>query len=447
MWLRHMVVLALCGASGLATAEGIQCDKAVNSVDRAICHSRTLPALDAKLGHAYADAAQRAGANQDGLLRDQRHWLAERNELIGASMNDPSSPAASPSIRTSTEKELARFYEDRIAYLSHVFRNDNGGSPLLLAIADRLSKNTGQGYPDDVWKSLGGDGSVFHAPREEQTDAKHVGAKIPVDAGTALTSIIKEVAPEGDDSQLSLVMLPDLGTGGINQMGGTLHCVDWSLFTWHGRTIHALETPAILQQNCWTTWGTMVEFQGKVHALTNARDLTGSTIQTQSLTDGKWSAADRLEVRYDYALESPKGYCAKDSTDCAELTSLANSYATRYDRTRIPEVLATSLSDKEKASYVAMQGIDKNEQPHSLPMFDQPNDGSYSDFADGALTFPVRWHGEVLLGRIGRDGMGWRIGDDWLVGFWRQEGGALKPLAGIRVPVKRTTWLHSTVIP
>lgn len=437
-----MTAVFLFGVSGLAAAAGISCDKATNSIDQAICQSHKLSALDAQMGQAYAEAAQRARGEQEKLLRDQRHWLAERNELIHGLFGEQPSPAKA----SQMEQPLIRFYQDRIAYLSHVFSASNDGSPLLTAITNKLSKDEARGYPDNAWKSLGGDGSIFRAPQEEVTDAKNVGSKIPADPGKPLTDVINDLGDDGDMSPITLAMLPEIGTGGMYKMAGTLHCVDWSLFTWHDRSLQALETPQILQQNCWTTRGTIVAFKGMTYALSLGIDLTGSTIQTQALAAGKWSAPDRLEVRYDYELQRPRGYCAKDNPDCGELTALANSYVTRYDRNRIPDLLsATSLSEKEAASYAVMQAS-MNGQDRALPTFGQSSDDGYGDFGDGAIDFPLRWHGALLMGRISRAAIGWRIGDDWLVGFWRMSGQTLEPIVGVRVPVARAGYLHAAMV-
>lgn len=443
MWLRRMTALVLCSLSGLAAAAGISCDKASNSIDQAICQSHRISALDEQMGQAYAEAAQRARGEQEKLLRDQRHWLAERNELIHGLIGEK--PLTTKEDRL--EKPLARFYQDRIAYLSHVFRDRKDASPLLTAIASKLSKDEDRGYPKDPWNSLGGDGSIFLAPQEEGADAKDVGSKIPVDPGKPLTDLINELVDNGDTTRITLAMLPDLGIGGMYTVAGTLHCANWALFTWRGRTLQALMTPHVLQQNCWTTQGTIVSFQGATHALSLGIALTDSTIRTQALTGGKWIAPNRLEVRYDYELQSPQGFCAEDNPRCSDLIALANTYVARYDRSRIPELLsATALSDEEAASYATMQAS-MDDPGGVLPTFGQTINDGYSAFGDGAITFPLRWHGEVLLGRISRASLGWRVGDNWLIGLWRLSGQSLEPVVGVRVPVVRTGYLHSAIVP
>lgn len=443
MWLRRTAALVLCSVSGLAAAAGISCDRATNSIDKAICQSHKLSTLDEQMGQAYAQAAQRAHGEHEKLLRDQRHWLAERNELIHGLLGEKPSPAKDGRV----EQPLIRFYQDRIAYLSHVFSASHDGSPLLTAIANKLSKDEDHGYPSDPWRSLGGDGSIFLAPQEERADANSVASKIPVDPGKPLTDAINDLVDNGDTTWITLAMLPDIGTGGMYTVAGTLHCATWELFTWRGRTLQALKTPHVLQQNCWTTRGTIVSFQGTTRALSLGIALTDSTIQTQALTSGKWIEPNRLEVRYDYELQSPQGFCAEDNPGCSDLIALANAYVARYDRSRIPDLLsATALSDQEAASYATMLAS-MRDLDGLLPTFGQTINDGYSAFGDGAITFPVRWHGEVLLGRISRASLGWRTGDNWLIGLWRLSGPSLEPVVGVRVPVVRTGYLHSAIVP
>jgi len=58
----------------------------------------------------------------------------------------------------------------------------------------------------------------------------------------------------------------------------------------------------------------------------------------------------------------------------------------------------------------------------------------------------VRWHGELMLGRIGHGGLGWRIDENWLVGIWRWDGKSLSPIAGVIVPTQRSAFLLSAVM-
>jgi hypothetical protein len=60
-------------------------------------------------------------------------------------------------------------------------------------------------------------------------------------------------------------------------------------------------------------------------------------------------------------------------------------------------------------------------------------------FDDEAVYVPLRWHGELLLGRIGNalireTGFG---STDWLLAVWRWDGKTFTPALGMQVIVQR----------
>jgi hypothetical protein len=372
-------------------------------------------------------------------MRDQRNWLAERNEMASLYFDHES-------VEQENTKGIERAYQQRIDFLNHLFASAGQTSPLLKAIALKLSTSAAPGDYDYRigWKALGGDGAVFDMPAEHAYTVGEVGKYVPVDNQAGLSDVIGSLPSASDTDQVTLALLPSAKFGGLYQVGGTLECVSWSLFTWQWQAIAPIKTPPVLDQNCWTASGVFASFQGQLYAISDSVKLTSSDISVQPLAGSDWGTQSRLLARYDYTLSKPAAYCDSSNKDCDALTALADAYAKRYSRSRVVEALNSPLSKQEQASFDAMLKAAPDERTQiALPKFGATIVG-YSDFADGSVWFPARMHGELMLGRIGHGGLAWRSDDNWCVGFWRWDGKSLSPIIGVIVPVQRADFLLST---
>lgn len=439
MRIRNWIAGMLLSAPLIAAAAGFDCKRAANAVEHAICEHSALSALDSQMIDAYIQARHRAADSEEKLMRDQRNWLAMRNETV---LHD----YAEGNIPRGQVGTIQGFYQARIDFLNHLFVVPSHESPLLKAIASRLSTSTVADSSADMWKALGGDGSIFDIAAEQRYAAGEIPAHIPVDAGPALAGVVQSIHVGSSTDEMTLALLPSATFGGLYSVDGTAHCVDWSLFAWQGRTIRPVETPRMLQQNCWTTLGTLATFKGQVYAISNDAGLTSSEIRVQPRVGDAWGESSRLQVHYDYALGKPAGYCDSSNTDCDALTAQAYVYAGRYSRSRVVEALAVPLSEQERMTFDAMQSAAADAHTQfNLPTFGKTTRG-YPGFADGSVWFPVRWHGELMLGRIGHGGMGWRTDENWSIGIWRWDGKSLSPVAGVVVPAQRSTFLLSAMM-
>jgi uncharacterized protein len=438
MWIRCFVAGMLLCSPLVVCAAGFDCKQAANSAEHAICDDPTLSSLDGQMTAAYTQALHRAANAQDNLMRDQRNWLAERNEMASRLYEDDS-------VQRENTKGIERAYQQRIDFLNHLFVPAASPSALLEAIAQKLSASPAPGDYDyqSRWKTLGGDGSVFDVPTEQAYAVGEVGKHMPIDDEAGLANVIGALSSTSSAERVTLALLPSAKFGGLYQVGGTLSCVTWSLFAWHGQTIESINTPENLGQNCWTTEGVFASFSGQIYAIADSVNLTSSDISVQPWTGNDWGAQRRLLARYDYTLSQPTAYCEHSSKDCDALTALADAYAKRYSRSRVGDILKSPLSEQEQESFDAMLKAAPDEKRQvELPTFGATIVG-YPDFADGSVWFAARMHGELLLGRIGHGGLGWRSDDNWYVGFWRWDGASLSPVIGVVVPVQRADFLLS----
>ena len=88
-WLRCVLVAAavsaaLFGSPGIARAQGIDCFKAPNGVQRTICTDSDLIALDGKMASLYRDAVKHATpAQEQALATEQQRWATGTRDACG----------------------------------------------------------------------------------------------------------------------------------------------------------------------------------------------------------------------------------------------------------------------------------------------------------------------------------------------------------------------------
>jgi uncharacterized protein len=446
-WMRSWLALVLLGAAPLASVAGFDCGKASNSVEHAICGDLVLSTQDGRVADAYAKARQRANDDEaEKLRRDERNWLVRRNWMLSQHFDQAN-------IQGRWIGDIGSFYEKRIDFLNHLFQKSAHDVPLLTAIVSRLPASV-KVNNQSRWKFVGGNGSVFEVASENKTNVADVNEEIPGNDAAGLSNVLKPPVnylglPDFDGSHVMLALLPSVKFGGLHYAGNSLHCVAWSLFSWDGHAIKSVEIPQLLQQNCGDVSGALASFQGRVYALQYPTfKLTHVEIAVQARVGGNWSAPHQLLVRYDHSLGIPKGYCDSTRKDCDALTKLAYGYARRYDRTQYPDALNGALFGQEKATFDAMLKVATANADHQfdgLSTFGAILKG-HRDFADDSIWFPVRRHGEMMLGRIGHGGFAWHSGNDWYVGIWSWNGESLSPVAGVIVPVQRSNYLLSEII-
>ena len=74
----------MLGWAGIARAQGIDCFKAPNAVQRTICTDSDLIALDAKMASLYRDAVKHATpAQQEALATQQQRWATGSRDACG----------------------------------------------------------------------------------------------------------------------------------------------------------------------------------------------------------------------------------------------------------------------------------------------------------------------------------------------------------------------------
>ena len=77
--MRTLLVAVVFLWAHCALGASFDCKKAASPIEKAICASQKLDALDESLGMYYAAAQEKVGAARSCLRTDQRAWVGERN--------------------------------------------------------------------------------------------------------------------------------------------------------------------------------------------------------------------------------------------------------------------------------------------------------------------------------------------------------------------------------
>ena len=262
-------------------------------------------------------------------------------------------------------------------------------------------------------------------------------------------SDVKQLIADPDIMQENpkLALLDHQHLGGAYITQGTAHSVSWTLFSWQDHAVHAVATPETLEQNSWTTIGGLAEYRGNAYALQNDDGWLGtSDLEAQPYLGDRWGEPVRLVLHYDVQLLPSSSYCIE--ANCTELIALASKIVSRYDRSHDADALAENLSEGEQEKFNTLRQEAWNLR--DLPNFDgqakYAGDIAYTTFG-GKTYFPVRWHGELLIGRIGNATLGWRESEDWLLAIWRWDGHAFVPVLGMVRHKQRGDFLLSAWLP
>jgi hypothetical protein len=278
---------------------------------------------------------------------------------------------------------------------------------------------------------MGGDGSVFSLAQDasEETSAKM----------TAWWLATRKRAPSDADSNedinsdnAGVVMLDDLGVGATKSEQGTLNCENWArFFRRKGATFRRLTTPAILDDPniCVDVHGDLASYKGRAYAVRTSMgdDLTTIVIAAQPQNGGGWGKAAGLTLVYDRVLTAPSFYCELD--DCGALAEQAGQAIRRYDGGHGAGELIDALTRDEARRWADMDPQDDPEAntsgvwewPYSSGDAAEKAIGfsDWTHFGSDARYFPLRWHGELLLARIGHDHIKDFTTGDWLLAAWR----------------------------
>jgi uncharacterized protein YecT (DUF1311 family) len=421
-------------ASALACGAGFDCGKAATLVEKAICASPKVSALDGQLGDAFRAALTNHPGKSGALKLDQFHWLADRDAAIADFLRDnPGKPLAAS----------VGQYQARIDFLRGL---DAKAPKPLDAVQGGLVRLPAGSY--DVLADLGKVGLPITVATDVSLDD---ATAFPYEPDARLSKALGE-----RDASSGYRKLSGAPVSSLFSVGGTAHCWTETPFRIDGKKAIAVNAPDAWDGDCMTMHG-----MARVGDDVIATVLTNPSADEMSLEVSRWDGSKfgpdaQLTLRFDHALSPMGSACAPKQSPCDDFATTAMASVARYDRSPVPGTLDRSLKGPAKAAYDATvaaarapKGIapegDTNSYP-DLPTFGTSiADGEMTGYGPEATFFPIDFRGETLLGFIGHGHVGWRINDDWLVSAWRLKGGKLEPVASAYVAVKRGALLLSSV--
>ncbi len=431
---RSIALAALLCSPVLAHAAGFDCAKAGTPVEKAICASPKVSALDGELGQAFRAALAAHPGMADALKLDQRHWLAERDAAVWSQLRmAPGKPlpatVASYRARIDVLKGLDTPAPAPLDRIRTVLGKVSDGSRDVL---DQLGE---LGVP--ITRSTDGD---VEKPGDFpfQPDKTVAGA-----LASANTTYWRK--------------LPGSPVSSLYAVEGTMHCWDETPFRIDGKKAIAVPTPVSWSGDCMSQHD-LAKIGDDYVALWLAYPTPDEMILQTARWEGKAFGKDaRLVARFDYTLSVKGSACAPKQSPCDDFATTAMAAVARYDRSPMAATLARNLTGKDKVTYDALVAAAKGGkalatsnggEPPELPDFGSGYaDGVMAGYSEDADVFPLTFRGETLLGYIDHGHVGWRVNDDWMVSAWRLKGDALEPVASVYVEVKRGAFLLSSMVP
>lgn len=423
--------LALLVIAPWAYGAGFDCARASTGVEKAICASPKVSALDGQLGDAFKAALKSHPEQGDALKLDQRHWLASRDETL----------AAYPSVKEA-EGSVTVLYMARIAFLKGL---DTKPWPQPFdALRPALAKlpATDATIPTDLAK-IGIDMALAEDVNLE------TAAAFPWQPDAAVKEALKDLGASTGYRKLAGSPISSVWS-----VGGTAHCWTEAPFRIQDKQALAVDAPSVWGEgDCMTGHGIARIADHFVAYVVGDGSADEVSLDTSVWNGKAFDRGQRLVLRFDHGLTAEGSACAPGKAACEDFASTAMSVATRYDRSPQKGALDHAFNTYDKAAYAAVLKaaraaggpLEKDGQPPELPLLEA--NGKMTGFSSDANVFPLVFRGETLLGLIDHGHVGWRVNNDWMVAAWRLKDGKAEPVAAAYIAVRRGKLLLAAPVP
>lgn len=406
----NLIALAVVGVALPTSGWTMDCAKVTSVVEKEICADPLARSLDQQLAGIYMQALRERPDLSSAIKLDERDWLAERDDRAWQFL----SGAVQEGVIDGVLRDM---YRSRIEWLKAVGMKPSSDSPLL---RDLLGHHPA--YPDihllgSWWKdSLPG---VSVADR--------------VESASQITGHLSGLKLSGFTSN-AIYWLPKVRVGGRYEISGTEGGELWTLFRLKEGEIEPLTLPVTMQRlQTGDMSGQLVSYQNMPYAvnLDTHSDLPATLgIEAQAYREGGWAAPQYIEIHYAYGLHRDWSQCQVKS--CVGLDAEAMRIADHHMHDPLPKNLQPKSSSPAWQALEHLK-VDASKQSQTVGILAQQFRGDYPSlpgYGSEAGYLTLSWHGHWLLGRIGHPHLAWRTNGKWLLSFWYEDHGRLKPFAG-----------------
>jgi uncharacterized protein len=410
-------LLAALPGGAEAAGPSFDCAKAQRPVERAICASPKLSALDVEVARTFRETLSAAGNGREAILHSQRRWLADRVEAC-TWMTDPDAGhvhvddnclEAAHRARLAGLQVAARRLVDPCAVLVETTRAAHG-------FADpRVAWGLNEGL------------ALSGGPL--RLDLTPEGERLTEEWAVRLSSDPEE-REEWSDQEATVHRLdadPPLAV--VETVGGTMSCQRMWWFetpaSGPARAVGAPEPLSAMEGYCYAESANVGRFDGAPALAVSEAELARTSFRLFRRQGQGWERACAFTAHYAPKFALSEEFCS--GRHCAAL----RSDAVRWAAFVIPGLEKDEISPPPGLELAEIERKGAEDGPlASIPTLGQYSNSTGEAFMDGSPTFRVRGPEGVHLARIGKASRGWRVFDDYLIGVYRQGPGGVEPVAG-----------------
>jgi|GEM_PF-4064478 len=471
---RLAFLVGLCLAPSPLAAQGFDCGKAQTPVEKLICATPEVGALDTALNTAVQARLAAAPEDREKFLSEARLWLRLRDKTCVI-------PAGSLSARRRNAAVvcLAKAYRARLnaiaaappptqiaapdagKALCHRFLN---GYRTVLAARPNDPKDANAPLNQSPFTLLAHtpNSGVIRAP---STNAlPETNARALDEWGRSQTppmrfapKVRKAVLDLGSSALLTIDHAPATNFYVASQVQGTAHCIYATAFTILNGVAGRVEKPLWSEQPG-DTCG-VDQFFGVIDGQTVAVQDNESPYEPSLAArllikpwDGRaFGPACSMAFDYEPAFvempdepsQEPERKC--DSAVCVTLKPAAKALAEAVQRDPLAArrtALAT-LSTDQRATFETMEKLAQDKHGGAPPPEAPGNPASYLD--QNPLLLPLLHKGDVYLASVGHYTIGWRIYPDWSVNLDKLDHDQLTSIGTAAVAMRRGALRAATV--
>lgn len=470
---RIAFLIALCLAPSSLSAQGFDCDKAQKPVEKLICATPEIGALDKALNTAVQARVTAAPQQRADFLAESRQWLRTRDKSCVVPARSLSTQQRAAAVACLNKAYRARL--DAIAALPPAQNAvSDAGKALCHRFVDayRAAIAVRANDPKDVHAPLSqtpfdllaqtpnsGVTRAQQAQRLPETNARQLDqwARSQTPPLRFSQQVKQDILDLGSSALLTIDHAPATNFYVATQIQGTAHCIYAASFVTKNGVTERAAKPLWSDQpgdSCGVD-----RFFGVIDGQTVAVEDNESPYEptlARSLTIKAWDnnafgPACAIAFDYDPAFvdgtsespQEPAEKCVRPACAALKPGALALVEAVQHAPLVARKDAIDRLSPAQRATFSAMEKLALDKRG-DVPALEAPaNPASYLD--QNPLLLPLLHEGDIYLASVGHYTIGWRTYPDWSVKLEKLDKGALQTVGVAFVAMRRGALRAATV--